>query len=115
MFKVNAETREIFVYDDIGPSWLGMIDSGTLIGALEELGNEKQVKIRVNSPGGDVQEGLAIFNAIKRHGGEVVTYADSLAASCGSYIFAAGSERIVAPNAILMIHDPWGMSIGKCC
>lgn len=114
MFKVNESSREIFIYDDIGPAWLGMIDSGSVIDALESLGDAEPINLRVNSPGGDVTEGLAIFNAIQRHQGTVNTYADSLAASCGSYIFCAGNgDRVVAQNAILMIHDPWGMSIGN--
>lgn len=113
MFKVDLETREIFIYDDIGPNWLGMIDSGAVIDALEQLTPSDKVTVRINSPGGDVVEGLAIFNALKRFTGGVDTYADGLAASCGSYIFAAGDNRIVAENGILMIHDPWGMSVGN--
>ena len=113
MFKVNAASREVFIYDDIGPSWAGMIDSGTVIEALAQLGGGDRVKLRINSPGGDVQEALAIFNAIKRHPGPVDTYADSLAASSGSYIFAAGENRIVAQNGVLMIHDPWGITMGN--
>lgn len=113
MFKVNIQSREIYIYDDIGPEWMGMIDSGTVIAALEQLGASQPISVRINSPGGDVQEGLAIFNALARHPGEINTFADSVAASCGSYIFAAGRRRVVAENAIIMIHDPWGMSMGN--
>jgi ATP-dependent Clp protease protease subunit len=113
VFKVDEEKREIYIYDDIGPNWLGMIDSGAVVDALEQLTPSDRVTVRINSPGGDVVEELAIFNALKRFTGGVDTYADGLAASCGSYIFAAGENRIVAENAMLMIHDPWGMSIGN--
>lgn len=111
MFKV--QDNEIYIYDDIGPQWLGMIDSGSVIDALEQIGSDQEVVVRINSPGGDVVEGLAIFNALKRHTGTVVTYCDGLAASCGSYIFAAGEQRFIAENGVLMIHDPWGMSVGN--
>ncbi len=113
MFEVNEETREIYIYDDIGPSWMGMIDAGAVVEGLAILGGSAPVHVRINSPGGDVMEALAIYNAIQRHPGPVNTYNDGMAASAGSYIFAAGIERIAAPNSITMIHDPWGMSIGN--
>jgi ATP-dependent Clp protease protease subunit len=113
MFKVDAETREIFIYGDIGPNWLGMIDAPAVLEALEQLGSGERVTVRINSPGGDVVEGLAIFNALKRFEGGVDTVADGLAASCGSYIFAAGENRTISANAMLMIHDPWGVSMGN--
>lgn len=111
MFKIEGNT--LYLYDDIGPSWLGMIDSGSVIDALNQVGKNNRVNVRISSPGGDVVEGLAIFNALKRHPGGVDTFADGLAASCGSYLFAAGENRVIATNGLLMIHDPWGVSIGN--
>jgi ATP-dependent Clp endopeptidase proteolytic subunit ClpP len=109
MFKVSD--RSIYIYDEIS-DYFG-VGSSQIIEALEDLGDTSPISIRINSPGGDVVEGLAIFNAIRRHSGAVNTFNDSLAASCGSYIFAAGDNRVAAANSILMIHDPWGMSIGN--
>lgn len=109
MFKVSGRT--IYIYDEIS-DFFG-VGSADIIDALESLGDSEPINVRINSPGGDVVEGLAIFNAIRRHTGTVNTFNDSLAASCGSYIFAAGEKRVCAPNSILMIHDPWGMSIGN--
>lgn len=109
MFKVSGRT--IYVYDEISEFW--GVGSSDIIEALESLGNDEPINLRINSPGGDVVEGLAIFNAIRRHQGTVNTFNDSLAASCGSYIFAAGDRRVVAQNSMTMVHDPWGVSIGN--
>lgn len=112
MFDYNAETGEIWLYDEIGPSYWGLIDGSQVVAALSEM-KDKHVKVRINSPGGSVDEGIAIYNALKRHKGGVTTYADSLAASMGSYLMQAGERRIVAKNAMMMVHDPWSIAFGN--
>lgn len=112
MFSANQETGEIFIYDEIGPAWWGLIDAATVINSLEQMGG-KRVTARINTPGGSVDEGVAIFNALERYPGGVDTVIDSLGASIGSYIFLAGERRIIAKNARMMIHEPWTIAFGN--
>ena len=112
MFAVDTKTNEIFLYDDIGPAWLGMIDAISVIDGLKQM-EGKRVLVRINSPGGSVDEGDAIYNAIKRHPGGVDVAIDGLAASIAGYIAMAGEKITIAANARMMIHDPWTMAIGN--
>jgi ATP-dependent protease ClpP protease subunit len=112
MFSFDAELGEMRIYDEIGPAWWGLIDADTVIDALSKM-DGKPVTVRLNTPGGSVDEGIAIYNALKRHKGGVTTMVDSLAASMGSYLLQAGERRIVASNAMVMIHDPWTIAYGN--
>lgn len=69
--------------------------------------------MHINSPGGDVFDGIAILNALRAHKGAVTTIVDGLAASAASFIAQAGAKRIVARNAELMIHDASGLCVGN--
>lgn len=72
-----------------------------------------QVKVRINSPGGSVTEGLAIYNALLADGRKIVVQVDAMAASIASIIAMAGNEIIMAENASMMIHDPWTVVVGS--
>ena len=111
MFKVDTTTGEIFIYDEIGPAWAGMIDDGMVIEALEQL-DGKRALVRINSPGGFVDIGLGIVNALRRYEGGVDTVVDSLAASMASEIMLVGERRTIAKNAKVMIHLPRGGAYG---
>ena len=112
MFSYSLDASEVMIYDEIGPAHWGLIDSTSVIDALAKM-DGKHVTVRLNTPGGSVDEGIAIYNALKRHPGGVTTVVDSLAASMGSYLLQAGSNRIVASNAMVMIHDPWTIAYGN--
>lgn len=112
MFAIDLDKSEVLLYDEIGPSYWGLIDASMVIDALAKIGESKDVTIRLNSPGGSVDEGIAIYNAIKRHKGAVTTVVDSLAASMASYILQAGSRRIVVDNSMVMVHNPWTIAWG---
>jgi ATP-dependent Clp endopeptidase proteolytic subunit ClpP len=112
MFSVNTDSREILIYDEIGPALWGLVSAEAVTDALVQL-QAGPVTVRLNTPGGSVDEGIAIFNALKRHAGEVTTVADSLAASMGSYLLQAGNVRRVTGNAMVMVHDPWSIAIGN--
>lgn len=104
--------NEIFLYDEIGPDWAGMVSAPYVVSELAKS-KGKPVVVRINSPGGSVTEGQAIYNAILRHDGDVTIEIDSLAASMGSYIAMAGKTINIAENAFIMIHDPWSVAIGS--
>ncbi|MCH9834658.1 Clp protease ClpP, partial [bacterium] len=72
----------------------------------------KPMNVRVNSPGGDVWEGLAIANALREHG-NADTFVDGIAASMGSVIFLAGKKRTMASGTRLMIHNPTSFAGGE--
>jgi ATP-dependent protease ClpP protease subunit len=110
MFKVDGS--EIYLYDIIGPSWAGYIGSEDVIAALAE-NKSKRMTIRINSPGGSVDEGIAIYNALSRHAAGVNVVVDSVAASIASVIALAGETVVMASNAKLMIHDPWTFEMGN--
>lgn len=111
---VNKSDRsEIWIYEQIGEDfWSG--GGITAKSFQKELAAIKspQIDLHINSPGGEVFEGLAIFNLIKQHPANVTTYIDGLAASIASVIAMAGDEIYMAENALFMIHNPWGMAMG---
>lgn len=99
---------EVSIQDEIGGYGLSAKD---FIDEVKALGPVKALNVHINSPGGSVFAGLAIYNYLKRMDAEVTVYIDGLAASIASVIAMAG--RVVVPaNACLMIHDPSGVAMG---
>jgi ATP-dependent protease ClpP protease subunit len=109
----SAKTPELFLYEEIGPGWLGMDDDKMVISALAELKGAERITVRINSPGGDVFVGNSIFNALQRNPAEIHTEIDGLAASIASVIALAGETVNIAPNAMMMIHPAWTMTMGN--
>lgn len=93
--------NEILVYGEIGVNI-------TDVGFLEELANFKgqDIDVRINCPGGDVFQGYAMYNALKKHTGNVSIYIEGVAASFASVLCLAGSKVYAAENAMIMIHNP---------
>lgn len=81
-------------------------DAYGIVKELEEL-DADVVNVHINSCGGDVSEGLAIFNTLKNKGAKIVTYCDGFACSAASVVFMAGDERIMNAASLLMVHNPW--------
>lgn len=109
----TAEKAEIWIYEQIGEDW--WTGEGTTAKSFQkELSGIKasQVDLHINSPGGEVFDGITIYNLIKQHPATVTTYIDGLAASIASVIALAGNKIIMAENALMMIHNPWGMEVG---
>lgn len=71
-----------------------------------------KILVRLNSPGGDVFDGLAIYNALRAHPAAVHTHVDSLAASVASIIMLAGDTVTAAENSFVMVHQPWSIVVG---
>ena len=112
MIKLNESKREIYLYDQIGPSYIGMIGADDFVEALNVF-NGQDVTVRINSPGGSVDEGIAIYNLMTRHNGKVRTIVDGVAASIASIILLGGSERAAAKRSTVMVHDPWTVAVGN--
>lgn len=109
--NATEESADVYLYDVIGDPWV-QLDSATVVKQLNEL-KTKKINLRINSPGGLVFDGMAIYNAIARHSAEVTTYIDGLAASIASVIALAGKRVVIAENAMMMIHDPWSYAVGN--
>lgn len=101
-------SAEVSIYDAIGGY---EINAKQFVDELKDI-NAETIHLRINSPGGSVIDGNAMFNALQRHPAKVITHIDGLAASMASVIAMAGDEVHMADNALLMIHNPWTMSIG---
>lgn len=97
---------ELMIYGRIGGG--GWFDEGItavdVAALLREAGNGP-INVRVNSPGGDVFDGVAIHSLLARHPGTITVYVDGLAASAASFIMLAGDRIVSARNAFIMIHD----------
>lgn len=107
--KAN-DTAEISIYDEIG-FW--GVSAASFAQDLKDCGNNlKQINLHIHSPGGDVFDGIAIYNLLKNHPANVTVYIDGLAASMASVIAMAGNEVIMPENAMMMIHKPWGIQGG---
>lgn len=105
----GADSARIYLYDEIG---LWGITAADFVRELEAIDAER-IDLHINSPGGDVFDGVAIYNALRNHSSTVVTYIDGLAASAASFIAQAGTPVRVARNATMMIHDASGLCYGN--
>ena len=83
-----------------------------VMASLVELSAQDPIIVRINSPGGSVIEGFAIYNALRASGKKIVMHVDALAASIASVIAMAGDEIVMAENASIMIHDPYSAAFG---
>lgn len=108
-----AAAAEIFIYGDIGESWWN--ETVTAADFVRELNSLEvdAISVRINSIGGSVPDGLAIFNAMRRHKATITTEVDGMAFSIASLIAMAGDKVHMASNAMLMIHAPWTYAAGN--
>ena len=106
---------EIWIYEMIGYDWWtgGGITAKSFSDDLKALGDLNKIILRINSPGGDVFDGNAIYNILKSHQAEVEVHIDGLAASIASVIAMAGNKVIMPENAMIMIHNPWACGCGE--
>lgn len=103
------ETPKLYIYDEIG--YFG--DSAkSLVDQLKAI-EGGELEVHLNSPGGDIFDGLAIYQALKDHPATVTMHIDGLAASIASVIAQAGDRIVMAPKASMMIHDGWTMAVGN--
>lgn len=106
---VEQGTADIYLYDEIG--YWG-VTAQDFVRDLQAL-KVSAIGLHINSPGGDVFDGIAIYNSLRNHPATVTTYVDGLAASAASFIAMAGDRVVAERNAQLMIHDASGICIGN--
>lgn len=110
----DQQTANINIYGDITSyPWTEKdVSAYNLSKEIEGLDVE-QINIYLNSYGGEVAEGIAIYNSLKRHKAAVKTVCDGMACSIASVIFMAGDERIMNNASLLMIHNAWTYTSGN--
>ena len=113
--RINDQETELYIYGNIAKKdfvddWFGTgkekTDSYTLKDALAKV-DTPNLTVRINSSGGIVNEGLAIYNLLSEFKGHLRTIVDGWACSAASFIFMAGEERICPESSLLMIHNAW--------
>lgn len=111
----DATTATIRMYGPID-SWGGCwgVSAEEVAAALDSLPpSVTEIQLRINSPGGESWEGLAILNMLRAHPARVTAVVDGIAASAASFIAAGCDETVMSPGTQMMIHDAWGLSIGN--
>lgn len=109
----SVSEAEIYIFGNIGDSWSedGVVAS-SFVRDLSDV-DATSIKLRINSYGGSVTDGLAIYNALRRHKANVQVHVEGVAISCASYIAMAGDTVTMAENAQMMIHAPWTVAGGN--
>ena len=111
--SAGTKTAEIFIYGNIGDTWSDDdVIASRFVRDIAAL-DADSITLRINSFGGSVVDGLAIYNALKRHPASIAVHVDGVAISCASYIAMAGDTITMAANAQMMIHAPWGYAVGN--
>lgn len=113
--STDEASRTISIYEPIGLDyWTGEgMTAKRISAALRAIGPGKDVIVNINSPGGDVFEGLAIYNLLRDYEGTVTTRVMGLAASAASFIAMAGDTRQIGRAAFFMIHNGWIVCVGN--
>lgn len=114
--SASENEADIFIYGEITKyAWeeYGEVSSITFKNELDELGEVENINLYINSPGGSVFEGLAIYNMLKRHQARITVYIDALAASVASVIAMAGNNIYMPENSLMMVHNAWTWAKGN--
>ncbi len=109
----DSSDNTITIYDPIGyDTWGDGVTAKRIGAALRSIGSG-DVIVNINSPGGDVFEGLAIYNLLREHKGRVTVRVMGIAASAASFIAMAGDDIQIGRAAFFMIHNAWVMAMGN--
>ena len=110
----SGGAADLYIFGDI-TTWPWDEKDRDAYGIVKELQalDTDQINVHINSYGGDVSEGLAIYNVLKNSRAKVTTYCDGFACSAASVIFMAGEERIMNSASLLMIHNAWSYASGN--
>lgn len=108
-------SADLYIFGDIcAYPWesQGQQSGVSIVRQLKEL-DVDEINVHINSYGGDVAEGLAIYNVLREHKAQIVTICDGFACSAASVIFMAGDRRVMQPASLLMIHNAWTIAMGN--
>ena len=107
--EASNKSADVYIFDEIGTFGL------TAQSFIEEIKSYKDtpMSLHINCVGGDVFEGMAIYNVLKKRTARTTVYIEGIAASMGSVIALAGDEVVMAENSLFMIHNAWGGAMGE--
>lgn len=110
----NADTAEMYLYGPIGSTMFGDgVSAKQVANDLKKIGNVKTIDLRINSEGGDVFDGKAIYSLLVENKAKVRVHIDGLAASAASFIAMAGNEINISEGGFIMIHDAYAGVMGR--
>tara|TARA_R110001599_G_scaffold200679_1_gene397435 strand:+ start:603 stop:1634 length:1032 start_codon:yes stop_codon:yes gene_type:complete len=107
--KATDSVVDIYLFDEIGAYGITAQD---FINEIKEY-KDTSINLRINCIGGDVFDGMAIYNIIKKRNSKTTAYIEGIAASMGSVIALAADEVVMAENSLFMIHNAWGGAMGE--
>ncbi len=114
LMAADSSDATISIYDPIGADfWGDGVTAKRIGGALRSIGPDRDVVVNINSPGGDVFEGLAIYNLLREHKGKVTVNILGMAASAASFIAMAADEIKIGRAAFFMVHNAWTLAAGN--
>lgn len=105
--NATGTTAVVRVYEEIGYP----VTADQFARDLEAI-TADEIEVQINSPGGDVFDGVAIYNALRAHPARITTRVDGLAASIASVIAQAGDHRVMLSGGQMMIHEAWALAFG---
>lgn len=114
MAAASEEENTISMLEVIGEDWWtgGGVTAKRVSAALRSIGKQ-DVTVKINSPGGDMFEGIAIYNLLRAHPAKVTVEVLGWAASAASIIAMAGDEIRMGLGSFMMVHNAWGVVIGN--
>lgn len=113
--RIDGTTATLRLFDPIDSygEWWGM-SAKELAAAIDDLPSHiATIELLINSPGGDVFDGMAMVNVLRAHPARTRAVVQGIAASAASFIACAADECVMAPNSTMMIHDAWGVCVGN--
>lgn len=111
--ETTIEVYDVIVSSEADAAWFGGVPADAFCRAMRQAGADDTVRVRINSPGGDVFAGVAMAQAIRDCAAKVIVHVDGYAASAASLLVAAAQESLIAPAAMVMIHKAWTIAMGN--
>lgn len=109
--RARSDEADIYVYEDIGENWFGGVSAKQFASDLKGLGDVKTINLHVNSYGGQVFDGMAMYRLLVDHPAKVIVHVDGVAASAAATLVMAGDEIRITEAGMIMIHN----ASGCCC
>ncbi|GIV51425.1 MAG: hypothetical protein KatS3mg038_1946 [Candidatus Kapaibacterium sp.] len=111
--RAQADAVEVWLYEQIGEDIFGGgISAKTFAREWRSLPKDVPITLRINSPGGDVFDGMAIAEIVREDATRTTVRVDGLAGSIASVIAVAADKRVIAKGGFYFLHDPWAVGIG---
>ena len=106
--NISMAEAEVYIYDEIGKFGVSASEFANELRGIKA----NKITLHINSPGGNVFDGITIYNTIVNHKATVAVIIDGVAASAASFVAMAGDEVVMAPHSQMMIHEAQGIELG---